>query len=54
MNEMTETSFEFPFLTATPKEFGTNPFMGEMDCVFKKCCKKWKKKGKHCKKCPEK
>lgn len=22
-------------------------------CVFKKCCKKYKKKGKHCKKCPK-
>ncbi len=24
------------------------------DCVFKKCCEKYKKKGKHCKKCPKK
>jgi hypothetical protein len=23
------------------------------DCVFKKCCKKYKKKGTHCKKCPK-
>ena len=23
-------------------------------CVFKKCCEKYKKKGKHCKKCPKK
>lgn len=23
-------------------------------CVFKKCCKAYKKKGKHCKKCPKK
>ena len=23
------------------------------ECVFKKCCKKYKKKGKHCKKCPK-
>ncbi len=22
-------------------------------CVFKKCCKAYKKKGKHCKKCPK-
>jgi len=22
-------------------------------CDFKKCCKKYKKKGKHCKKCPK-
>ncbi len=25
-----------------------------MECVFKKCCEKYKKKGKHCKKCPKK
>ncbi len=33
-----------------------NPFdrelMASSECVFKKCCKKYKKKGKHCKKCP--
>lgn len=23
-------------------------------CIFKKCCKKYKKNGKHCKKCPKK
>ncbi len=23
-------------------------------CVFKKCCKSYKKKGKRCKKCPKK
>jgi len=23
-------------------------------CVLKKCCKAYKKKGKHCKKCPKK
>lgn len=22
-------------------------------CAFKKCCKKYKKKGRHCKKCPK-
>lgn len=33
------------------KEFG--PVTGN-DCVFKKCCKKFKKKGKkHCKSCPK-
>lgn len=25
----------------------------EESCVFKKCCKKYKKKGRHCKKCPK-
>ena len=27
---------------------------GGDECVFKKCCEKYKKKGKHCKKCPKK
>ena len=30
----------------------TNPFLNT-DCVLKKCCKKYKK-GKRCKKCPDK
>lgn len=35
-----------------------NPLLKEripmMDtCVFKKCCKKYKRKGRHCKKCPK-
>lgn len=35
-----------------------NPFEGKSlmegeECVFKKCCKKYKKKGRHCKKCPK-
>jgi hypothetical protein len=54
MNELTEKSFEFSFAAENAKAFDANPFLGEMDCVFKKCCKKWKKKGNHCKKCPEK
>ena len=29
-------------------------FNDQSDCVFKKCCEKYKKKGKHCKKCPKK
>ncbi|WP_221409475.1 hypothetical protein [Marinoscillum furvescens] len=27
--------------------------MEQGECVFKKCCKKYKKKGRHCKKCPK-
>jgi hypothetical protein len=27
---------------------------GDQECVFKDCCKKYKKKGKYCKKCPKK
>lgn len=26
---------------------------GKQECLFKKCCKKYKKKGKHCKSCPK-
>ncbi|MRS64312.1 hypothetical protein GJJ30_23645 [Larkinella terrae] len=51
---LTEKSFENSFLTESPKEFDRNPFGGDVECVFKKCCKKWKKKGKHCKNCPDK
>ena len=29
-------------------------FSENTECVFKKCCEKYKKKGKHCKKCPKK
>ena len=31
---------------------GINPFADFSCCVFKKCCKKYKK-GKRCKKCPD-
>jgi len=29
-------------------------FFGQDECVFKKCCEKYKKKKKYCKKCPKK
>lgn len=32
---------------------GVNPFADFSCCVFKKCCKKYKR-GKRCKKCPDK
>lgn len=32
---------------------GLNPFADFSCCVFKKCCKKYKR-GKRCKKCPDK
>lgn len=31
---------------------GLNPFADFSCCIFKKCCKKYKK-GKRCKKCPD-
>ncbi len=37
------------------KFFITNSFIGcAFACDLKKCCKAYKKKGKHCKKCPKK
>jgi len=48
-----EKTDSFALMTGNGKEMEANPFLGNDDCVFKKCCKKWKKKGKHCKKCPE-
>jgi len=36
------------------KFFQPNAFMGcAFACDLKKCCKAYKKKGKHCKKCPK-
>ena len=33
---------------------GDNPGMVNRDeCIFKKCCKKYKRKGRHCRKCPK-
>lgn len=33
--------------------FDKKDLAGSEECVFKKCCKKYKKKGRHCKKCPK-
>jgi hypothetical protein len=46
------------FLFGTPETEDTSFFekrdiMISGECVFKKCCKKYKKKGTHCKKCPK-
>ena len=27
--------------------------VGDEECALKKCCKKYKKKGRYCKKCPK-
>ena len=49
------------FLTACSESFedAFNPLEDkksnhELGCVFKKCCEKYKRKGKNCKKCPRK
>ncbi|NIJ55645.1 hypothetical protein FHS68_004834 [Dyadobacter arcticus] len=34
--------------------FWMKSFDGNVDCVFKKCCKSYKNSGKRCKKCPKK
>ncbi len=45
--ERTEGELELDFLDRRKSLLNTE------ECVFKKCCKKYKKKGKHCKKCPK-
>ncbi len=35
------------------KPWDERGLMHQEECVFKKCCKKYKKKGRHCKKCPK-
>jgi hypothetical protein len=37
----------------TPDKF-EKQLCGNEECVFKKCCEKYKKKHKYCKKCPKK
>ncbi|WP_266363661.1 hypothetical protein [Tellurirhabdus rosea] len=53
MNALLEEPIQNPFATGEGKQFGENPFMGGACCVLKKCCEKYKRKGKHCKKCPK-
>lgn len=43
--------FETQLIELEPENFDTKSQIQE--CVFKKCCKKYKKKGRHCKKCPK-
>ncbi|CAG5012293.1 hypothetical protein DYBT9275_05147 [Dyadobacter sp. CECT 9275] len=40
---------------ASPEQddFWSKTTIGQHECVFKKCCEKYKKKGKYCKKCPK-
>lgn len=41
------------FIDINESTKGFNPFVDFSCCVFKKCCKKYKR-GKRCKKCPDK
>jgi hypothetical protein len=43
-----------PSCLASGCEDWSKSLNGMDECVFKKCCEKYKKKGKHCKKCPKK
>ncbi len=54
MNLVVEKEFDLTPFSEAGKVFGDNPFMSESCCVLKKCCEKYKKKGKHCKSCPKK
>lgn len=50
VNTLTSAEDTNPFLTELRKGFFANT---DTDCcIFKKCCKKYKK-GKRCKKCPD-
>lgn len=53
---LTDTPFGFASDESCDKFFDLNPFVIRcvLNCDFKKCCKAYKKKGKHCKKCPKK
>ena len=37
----------------TTSPFHKDGFICLDECLFKKCCKKYKRKGKHCRKCPK-
>lgn len=49
MNTVVEQMWEESFDDLSHKQ----NMMVAHDCVFKKCCKKYKRKGRHCKKCPK-
>lgn len=53
MTSTEETSFLCETSCAPERLFVALPLL-QSACDFKKCCKAYKKKGKHCKKCPKK
>lgn len=53
MNLLVEQTHTLTAFGETGKTFGDNPFGGGAGCVLKKCCEKYKKKGKYCKSCPK-
>lgn len=53
-NGMSTFSLNEAVVCSDENDFGIKSFNDNSECVFKKCCEKYKKKGKHCKKCPKK
>lgn len=43
-----------PTILVEPVNFWSKSLILNDSCVFKDCCKNYKKKGKYCKKCPKK
>jgi len=53
-DEMNGLIFSEPTVLAEPNELWSKSLIQQGECVFKDCCKAYKKKGKYCKKCPKK
>lgn len=51
---MNELIFSEPAMLSESNNFWPKPLIHQTECVFKDCCKAYKKKGKYCKKCPKK
>ncbi len=50
---MSELNFcDFP-APSDLRDIFSNTLLEKQACEFKKCCEKYKKKKKHCKKCPK-
>ncbi|SEJ13791.1 hypothetical protein SAMN04487995_3412 [Dyadobacter koreensis] len=53
-DEMNELIFSEPTILSESNNFWSKSLPQQTECVFKDCCKAYKKKGKYCKKCPKK
>jgi ferric iron reductase protein FhuF len=53
-DEMSVMILNEPTIQQQPNNFWSKSLNQNDCCVFKDCCKAYKKKGKYCKKCPKK
>ena len=53
-DEMNALILSEPTILAEQNNFWSKSLIASEECVFKDCCKNYKKKGKYCKKCPKK